>query len=172
MPKKNVREVKLYEENAVVLRGMAKMLLGFYAAAFLVAAVLGSAFGVAIAPLLFQLAKPSDCSTEVNGTAVEVEGLDPSCGGAPLAAWLVLVLSHVSIVAVVYWVVRCPHVMAWDYALSMIIIHAIVSIAVSGEFPTNWIWWVTVLPLAAGVSLASEYSVYKFRELADIKVDH
>ncbi|XP_057313660.1 transmembrane protein 244-like [Hydractinia symbiolongicarpus] len=48
----------------------------------------------------------------------------------------------------------------WDYVLSLIIIHVLVSSIVMQEFPRNWEWW-TLLVSSGGVSiLVGESFIY------------
>jgi hypothetical protein len=44
--------------------------------------------------------------------------------------------------------------------------------AVNLTFPTNWIWWVTIIVGTLVVSGAAEVLIYYLVDLRDIKLDH
>ncbi len=39
-------------------------------------------------------------------------------------------------------------------------------------FPTNWIWWLTILLATGAVSGAAEVIIYRLVDLRDIELDH
>ena len=59
---------------------------------------------------------------------------------------------------------------SWDYAATLFMIHIVASSAVSGSFPTNWIWWVTITLATFTLSSLGEIINYR-REMQDIVMD-
>ena len=59
---------------------------------------------------------------------------------------------------------------SWDYACTLAILHLVVTSAVSGEFPTNWVWWVTMTLCTFTLSSLGEITNYA-RDMKDIVVE-
>ncbi|PRP75544.1 hypothetical protein PROFUN_09030 [Planoprotostelium fungivorum] len=91
--------------------------------------------------------------------------------GAPLAGWLALVLNFLLAVVHIFFIVRSTK-NSWDYAVSLGIIHFILTCIVSRRFPLNWIWWVTIILTDVLLVVASELSTYFLSDLRAIDVNH
>jgi hypothetical protein len=61
---------------------------------------------------------------------------------------------------------------AWDYLTTTSMLHLALACAVTRTFPTNWIWWATLLPCTAIAAAASEVLIYRLKDMRDIQLNH
>ena len=145
-------------DSAVMLRRLLLLLLLFYAVSYALSGVLLAAFG---------LTAHYDGTLPFDHTRFGFGG--PSYH---LAAWLNLVLSYALSLLWMVFVVRDAR-QAWDYAVSLSIIHWALSCAVMTSFPVNWVWWVTMLGCTLFLWFIGEILVHLFIVSGqEIAVDH
>mmetsp|Transcript_19281 Transcript_19281/g.45079 ORF Transcript_19281/g.45079 Transcript_19281/m.45079 type:complete len:153 (-) Transcript_19281:257-715(-) len=98
------------------------------------------------------------------------EDFGPGAGDLALAAWLSMGLSLLANMVFIYSIGRSTR-MAWDYAVTMSILHFVLTCLVTLEFPTNWAWWVTWIIATLLVFVGSELSCYYLRDLRELNLD-
>lgn len=59
---------------------------------------------------------------------------------------------------------------SWDYACTLAFLHVVVTCAVNSDFPTNWVWWVTLVLSTFTLSSLGEITNY-MRDMKDIVVN-
>ncbi|GFH06472.1 uncharacterized protein HaLaN_01110 [Haematococcus lacustris] len=59
----------------------------------------------------------------------------------------------------------------WDYMASTAILHWVLCCLVNLTFPTNWIWWATLLLGSLLLSIIAEIVIYRLRDLREIALD-
>ncbi len=57
----------------------------------------------------------------------------------------------------------------WDYLSTTSITHWVLCCIVNQAFPTNWVWWLTILLATLIVSVAAEFVIYQLRDKRDIE---
>mmetsp|Transcript_18942 Transcript_18942/g.60855 ORF Transcript_18942/g.60855 Transcript_18942/m.60855 type:complete len:100 (-) Transcript_18942:164-463(-) len=93
----------------------------------------------------------------------------PALRDAPRAEWLCQVITFLASTGLSFFIIRSTR-KAWDYAVTVAIIHLSVSCAVMQAFPVNWIWWVTIVVLTFLLSTLSEVSIYFLRDMREIEL--
>lgn len=121
------------------------------------------------------------CLITLSGFKVNVKhvGMGPfdwkHCGfsdGRDIAGWLSLVLNFgVFGSFLVFFVARCSS-RSWDYVITLGILHWILTMIVSRSFPTNWIWWVSLIVAVIISTVLAEISSFCIWDMRDIKVHH
>ncbi|KXZ43448.1 hypothetical protein GPECTOR_90g535 [Gonium pectorale] len=86
-----------------------------------------------------------------------------------MGAWLAMVLTYVCSLGLTYGVVAATR-KSWDYVFTSSLLHLILCIAVNQAFPTNWIWWFTMLLASALLTVAAEVTNYWLRDMREIKL--
>ena len=61
---------------------------------------------------------------------------------------------------------------SWDYSCTVAFTHFVLTCIVTLDFPTNWIWWVTLLGCTFLMSSGGELSIYYLKDMKEIDVDH
>ena len=157
MAGKNVKP----DDTAVILKNFAIIFplfyIAYYAITGILSAIVGSTFDGR--EPFFHACNDDKCD------------FNPAAGGTALVTWLSFVLMLFVATSLIYYVVRSTQ-MAWDYAVTFSFVHFILSIIVTGCFPVNWIWWVTVVLGTFLLSSMAEMSCYYLRDMRSIKVDH
>lgn len=96
---------------------------------------------------------------------------NPAHATESLGRWLAMVLNYLLAFGTNYFIVKSTR-LTWDYVVTTSIIHFILTCLVTLSFPVNWIWWVTIIVCTAMLCTLGELSIYFFRDLKDIDVDH
>lgn len=92
-------------------------------------------------------------------------------GGAALGAWLAMVITFTVSLGLTMAIVRATQ-RSWDYVFTTSIVHFVICCIVNQAFPTNWVWWITLLIANLLLAVASEFAIYYAIEGRDIKLDH
>lgn len=151
---------KVDDDTSVILRKLAIILPAFYAIYYVVAVILFAAFSGGCGN--------EYCKYEMLPFYFDETRFKP--GGRRLAflVWLSQVLTFVASTGLMYHVVASTS-KSWDYACTLGFCHVILSCAVNAAFPTNWIWWVTLILSTFGLSSLGEFANY-YRDMKDIVV--
>jgi len=147
------------DDTKVVLRKLFFCLLAFYVLYYTVSLVLCASFGIFSSetwklPFTFEAFESFSFSRKV-------------CA----VAWISLASTYALSVGIVYYIVRCTR-KAWDYSISVSILHLGLSCLVSLGFPTQWVWWVTMVAGTLVMGGLGELSCYYIRDMRDIELDH
>eukprot|EP00798_Chlamydomonas_sp_ICE-L_P021347 gene21347-28282_t len=93
---------------------------------------------------------------------------NPGDGGGALGAWLAMVLTYCCSLGLTYFVVKATR-KSWDYVATASVFHFVLCCIVNQDFPTNWIWWVTILLASALLSGVAEVMNYYLIDMRDIE---
>ena len=98
-----------------------------------------------------------------------MEDFRPEGNDQALVAWLSQVSVFLLSTSLMYYIVASTS-KSWDYACTLAILHALVTCCVNADFPTNWVWWVTLSLCTFTLSSLGEITNYA-RDMRDIVVD-
>mmetsp|Transcript_72846 Transcript_72846/g.147386 ORF Transcript_72846/g.147386 Transcript_72846/m.147386 type:complete len:154 (+) Transcript_72846:245-706(+) len=146
-------------DSLTITKKLAIFLTVFYAVYYLWSVVMVGAFGIDWSELgkyPFRIDKAE---------------FNPAGDGGALGAWLSMVLTYLLCLALAFFVVKQTK-RTWDYVATTSLLHFVLCCLVNLAFPTNWIWWVTLIIVAALVSVAAEFVIYWLIEMRDIEMDH
>lgn len=150
------------DETVVILRKLGIICPAFYAIYFVVVVLLA---------LAFDLACDSDeCRYYRLPFYYKMEEFRPEGTDQALVAWLSQVLVFLLSTSLMYYIVASTS-RSWDYACTLAFLHAVVTIAVNGDFPTNWVWWITLVLSTFTLSSLGEITNYA-RDMKDIVTDY
>mmetsp|Transcript_21540 Transcript_21540/g.41083 ORF Transcript_21540/g.41083 Transcript_21540/m.41083 type:complete len:161 (+) Transcript_21540:361-843(+) len=153
------------DESGVICRKLSLILPSFYILYYIVGAIYLSGFGLPmerLGVLPFNIAD-DDFKPLLRDSGQEDREL-------PLASWLAAVTT-IPLATVLIFVIVKNTSKAWDYASTISLVHALLSIAVSQSFPVNWIWWVTLIVCTFILSSLSEISIYYLHDMVEIAVE-
>lgn len=102
---------------------------------------------------------------------ISMKEFNPQHGGGALGAWLAMVLTFLCSLGSTFFVIGQTR-KSWDYVVTTSLLHFVICCAANQVFPTNWIWWVTIILANALLSLASEFAIYYLRDMQEIAVEH
>ncbi len=148
------------DDTRVILKNLAIIVPAFYAIYFAVAAILAAAFELDC--------DNAACRYHLLPFYTKLDAFRPEGADQALVAWLAQVLTFLLSASLMYFVVRST-ARSWDYACTLLVVHTVVTTAVDGTFPTNWVWWVTALMSTFALSSLGEISNY-WRDMKDIQV--
>ena len=97
------------------------------------------------------------------------------CGfsdGRDTAGWLSLVLNFGIFGSFFVFIIARTSSRSWDYVVTLGILHWILTMIISTSFPTNWVWWVSIIVVVIISIIISEVSSFCIWDLRDIKVHH
>uniref|UniRef100_A0A6U2HSI1 Protein SYS1 homolog n=1 Tax=Chlamydomonas euryale TaxID=1486919 RepID=A0A6U2HSI1_9CHLO len=146
-------------DSVTIAKKLGIFLLTFYVVYYLMSVIMVGAFGVPWT----ELGKYPFLT--------EMDVFNPAGAGGALGTWLAMVITYLSTLALAFIVIKQTK-RTWDYVATTTLIHFVICCLVNLAFPTNWIWWVTLLLAAILVSLASEFVIYYLIEMRDIEMDH
>ena len=141
------------EETYSILRSLAILVPIFYASYYAIAIIAAAAGGIGVTGNL-----PFDFNygfSEPRQVVLFVSFL------------LMLIVTG----TLIFFVVRSTK-MAWDYGITLLFFHFILSMIVMLQFPTNAAWWVTYILGGGIMCIATELSIYYLHDMRSIKVDH
>ncbi|KAL6765396.1 hypothetical protein V8C86DRAFT_2458718 [Haematococcus lacustris] len=101
---------------------------------------------------------------------INKEDFNPGGSGPALGAWLAQAVTLALTLLPAYHVVRVTR-KTWDYMASTAILHWVLCCLVNLTFPTNWIWWATLLLGSLLLSIIAEIVIYRLRDLREIALD-
>mmetsp|Transcript_28827 Transcript_28827/g.81217 ORF Transcript_28827/g.81217 Transcript_28827/m.81217 type:complete len:155 (+) Transcript_28827:197-661(+) len=146
-------------QSKTVARKLAVFLLIFYASYYTVSVVLVASFGADWGQLGLY---PFEHAFSL---------FNPASGGDSLGRWLAMCINYTVALAVNFFYLKSSR-LTWDYACSTSIFHLILSCIATLSFPTNWIWWVTLILLTLLLWIVGQLTVYKLHDLRDIRLDN
>ena len=149
------------DETAVILRKLGIICPAFYAIYFAVVVLLALAFNL-------------DCNNDQCRYYrlpfyFKMEDFRPEGNDQALVAWLSQVIVFLLSTLLMYYIVASTS-RSWDYACTLAFFHVVVTCAVNADFPTNWVWWVTLVLSTFTLSSLGEITNYA-RDMKDIVVD-
>ena len=101
---------------------------------------------------------------------ISAEQFNPSLGGAALGGWLAMLITYVLVLPLAYFVVHATK-KSWDYIFTTTIFHFVLCCIIQMQFPTNWIWWITILIAAGTTSLLAEPLNYFLVDMREIELE-
>eukprot|EP01137_Pigoraptor_chileana_P013296 Opistho-2@66625 len=141
-------------ESRVIALKLLYLIPSFYAIYFILSAVLCGAFR-----LDFDGRMPFDFDNFGFGSRRET------------ATWLCMVLTQLLTIALLFVIVRNTGQM-WDFVLTLTVLHFTISCIVMQDFPTNWIWWVTIGVSTILVIVFSSLANHYGRDVREIGLDN
>eukprot|EP00002_Diphylleia_rotans_P012172 TRINITY_DN2380_c0_g1_i1.p1 TRINITY_DN2380_c0_g1~~TRINITY_DN2380_c0_g1_i1.p1 ORF type:complete len:149 (-),score=35.99 TRINITY_DN2380_c0_g1_i1:249-695(-) len=142
------------DDTRVILKKLAMIFPSFYLINFVVSFILCAAFGIDIDGSM-----PFDFEHFGFGNNLEI------------ATWLTLTITFLLASGLLFFIVQSTG-KSWDYACTIAIIHFAISCIVMDAFPTNWVWWVTVIISTFILSSLGELTCYYLRDMKEIPLDH
>lgn len=101
---------------------------------------------------------------------VTAQEFNPSLGGGALGGWLAMVITFVLVLPLAYFVVRATK-KSWDYICTTAILHFALCCIIQMQFPTNWVWWITLLIATGTTSVLAEPMNYYLVDMREIELD-
>mmetsp|Transcript_24904 Transcript_24904/g.41014 ORF Transcript_24904/g.41014 Transcript_24904/m.41014 type:complete len:150 (-) Transcript_24904:215-664(-) len=142
------------DDTVVILKKLAIFVPCFYAFSYVLAGILIACFRI-----------PFSANIPFNH-----RDFNPSVVGLPLVCWLCQILTFAFGVVLIFYVVRSTR-KAWDYAVTIGFLHWVLCCLVMVSFPTNWIWWVTIVIATFLLSTLGEFACYRLRDLREIVLE-
>eukprot|EP00281_Chroomonas_sp_CCMP1168_P017682 CAMPEP_0206214874 /NCGR_PEP_ID=MMETSP0047_2-20121206/1897_1 /ASSEMBLY_ACC=CAM_ASM_000192 /TAXON_ID=195065 /ORGANISM="Chroomonas mesostigmatica_cf, Strain CCMP1168" /LENGTH=163 /DNA_ID=CAMNT_0053637137 /DNA_START=21 /DNA_END=509 /DNA_ORIENTATION=+ len=150
------------DETKTVLRLLLLLLVIFYATSYIVAMVCAAALN------LWDHQPAGD--REFNAGLIPFWHYEIGVGegDAALAVWLSQVFPQLTLLAAIFFLVRSTK-HAWDYSVTVSLLHFVVTCIVTQDAPVTWQWWVTLVVATLVVSVASELLCYFLHDLKEIE---